>query len=283
MRTPEHDQRIDILISQNLRSKDREKKIVAALKVSCSHLVKSKLNLVRTEALSLELLKYEARHVVAHSKIGILLRKNDQNTEDEMYRNDSNTPAFQEFLEFLGEEVKLNGFKGFRGGLDVGLDTTGKTSFYTKLHNIEIMFHVSTLLPHQEMDEQQVETKRHLGNDIVVIVFNDSTQPFNPSWMTSEFNQVYAVVQPVTTFDAKETRRYRIGFACKYGVPSFGPLLATPAIFEKTNQLRELFITKLLNAECAACTGPAFNSKLRRTRKVLLEDIAKKFGNIKEK
>lgn len=36
------------------------------------------------------------------------------------------------------------------------------------------MFHVSTKLPFQPDDEQKVERKRHLGNDICVIVFNDT-------------------------------------------------------------------------------------------------------------
>lgn len=37
----------------------------------------------------------------------------------------------------------------------------------------EIMFHVSTLLPFTPEQRQQVERKRHVGNDIVNIVFVD--------------------------------------------------------------------------------------------------------------
>ena len=33
------------------------------------------------------------------------------------------------------------------------------------------MFHVSTMLPFTETDVQQVEKKRHIGNDLIVIVF----------------------------------------------------------------------------------------------------------------
>jgi RAP1 GTPase activating protein 1 len=35
------------------------------------------------------------------------------------------------------------------------------------------MFHVATYIPFTPEDRQQVERKRHLGNDIVVIVFRD--------------------------------------------------------------------------------------------------------------
>ena len=37
------------------------------------------------------------------------------------------------------------------------------------------MFHVATYIPFTPEDRQQVERKRHLGNDIVVIVFKDGT------------------------------------------------------------------------------------------------------------
>lgn len=46
--------------------------------------------------------------------------------------------------------------------------STGEYSVYAKLAQFEIMFHVAPLLPHQPDDVQQVERKRHLGNDVVV-------------------------------------------------------------------------------------------------------------------
>lgn len=94
--------------------------------------------------------------------------------------------AFEEFLDFLGERIKLDNWKGFRGGLDVRTGTTGSHSIYRKFNNNEIMFHVSTLLPFNPKDKQQVsfigssphssqlERKRHIGNDIVVILFQVS-------------------------------------------------------------------------------------------------------------
>ncbi len=45
-------------------------------------------------------------------------------------------------------------------------NTTGTHSVYTRFLGIEIMFHVSTLLPYFEKDKQQVERKRHIGNDV---------------------------------------------------------------------------------------------------------------------
>jgi len=67
-------------------------------------------------------------------------------------------------------------------------------AFYFRL---EIMFHVSCYLPLQEHDTQRVERKRHLGNDIVVIVFleKDANVGFSPLSIKSHFIHTYVVVQ----------------------------------------------------------------------------------------
>jgi hypothetical protein len=56
---------------------------------------------------------------------------------------------------------------------------TGRHSIYTEFQGLEIMFHVATYIPFTPEDRQQVERKRHIGNDIVVIVFRDGTAPFH--------------------------------------------------------------------------------------------------------
>ena len=49
----------------------------------------------------------------------------------------------------------------FRGGLDIGSDQTGEESVYTSFKDREIMFHVSTLLPYDPLDSQQVSLVKH--------------------------------------------------------------------------------------------------------------------------
>ena len=44
----------------------------------------------------------------------------------------------------------------FRGGLDTVHSQTGEESVYTVYKDHEVMFHVSTLLPFTEGDQQQV-------------------------------------------------------------------------------------------------------------------------------
>jgi hypothetical protein len=134
--------------------------------------------------------------------------------------------AFDSFLQFLGSKVRLKGWQDYRGGLDnIGSlllffvsslfshvaavvfnhtaintllgDTTGTHSVYTKWRDYEIMFHVSTLLPFSFDNPQQLERKRHLGNDIVVLIFKEGNTPYIPDTIASDFNHVVAVVQPV--------------------------------------------------------------------------------------
>lgn len=62
-------------------------------------------------------------------------------------------------------------FVGYRGGLDIMNGHTGSEAVYETFHNREIMFHVAPLLPHTACDAQQLQRKRHVGNDIVAIVF----------------------------------------------------------------------------------------------------------------
>ena len=48
------------------------------------------------------------------------------------------------------------GFDKYKGGLDTVHDLTGTHSVYTHWRGIEIMFHVSTLLPYEQHDPQKV-------------------------------------------------------------------------------------------------------------------------------
>jgi len=76
-------------------------------------------------------------------------------------------------------------------------NNTGTQSVYTKWQGYEIMFHVATLLPYKEDDKQQLERKRHIGNDIVVIVFQEENGvPYQLTSVTSHQNHILAVVQP---------------------------------------------------------------------------------------
>uniref|UniRef100_A0A673A0I1 Rap1 GTPase-activating protein 1-like n=1 Tax=Sphaeramia orbicularis TaxID=375764 RepID=A0A673A0I1_9TELE len=178
-------------------------------------------------------------HVISNNfKFGVIYQKFAQTTEEELFGNMEESPAFVEFLEFLGHKIELHDFKGFRGGLDVTHGQTGTESIYTNFHSKEIMFHVSTKLPYTEGDSQQVKkTFQHLHVTHVVAAAN------------------------------------RVSVTARDDVPFFGPALPDPAIFKKGPEFHEFLFTKLINAEYACYKAEKFAKLEERTRSALLETL----------
>ncbi|XP_061582884.1 rap1 GTPase-activating protein 1 isoform X7 [Cololabis saira] len=211
-------------------------------------------------------------HVISNNfKFGVIYQKFGQTTEEELFGNMEESPAFVEFLEFLGVKIELHDFKGFRGGLDVTHGQTGTESYYTNFHNKEIMFHVSTKLPYTEGDSQQLQRKRHIGNDIVAIVFQEENTPFVPDMIQSNFLHAYVVVQVENACTDNVT--FKVSVTARDDVPFFGPALPDPAIFKKGPEFREFLFTKLINAEYACYKAEKFAKLEERTRSALLETL----------
>ncbi|XP_041130586.1 rap1 GTPase-activating protein 1-like isoform X11 [Polyodon spathula] len=201
-------------------------------------------------------------HVISNNfKFGVIYQKFGQTSEEELFGNSEESPAFVEFLELLGQKIELHDFKGFRGGLDVAHGQTGTESVYYNFRNKEIMFHVSTKLPYTEGDTQQLQRKRHIGNDIVAIVFQDESTPFVPDMIASNFLHAYVVVQVVNP--CSENTLYKVSVTARDDVPFFGPALPNPAIFKKGPEFHEFLLTKLINAEYACYKAEKF-AKLER-------------------
>ncbi|KAM9535045.1 rap1 GTPase-activating protein 1-like isoform 13-T23 [Salvelinus alpinus] len=211
-------------------------------------------------------------HVISNNfKFGVIYQKFGQTTEEELFGNSDESPAFVEFLEFLGDKIELHDFKGFRGGLDVTHGQTGTESVYTNFHNKEIMFHVSTKLPYTEGDSQQLQRKRHIGNDIVAILFQEENTPFVPDMIASNFLHAYVVVQVENACSDNVT--YKVSVTARDDVPFFGPALPDPAIFKKGYEFHEFLFTKLINAEYACYKAEKFAKLEERTRSALLETL----------
>ena len=87
-------------------------------------------------------------------------------------------------------------------------DDTGLESVYEQYEDSEIMFHVSTMLPYSAKNSQQLERKRHIGNDRVAIVFQDEQTPFSPSMIRSKLLHVFIILQPIKIDSV--TKRYKV-------------------------------------------------------------------------
>lgn len=227
----------------------------------------------RSQELSDELHSMELKEVElgSHYKFGVIYVKPKQ-TEDEIFANENiSNPDLDEFLNFLGEKVELKGFKKYSGGLDTKNGGTGEHSIYTSIHDVEIMFHVCTMLPSQEDDVQRVERKRHIGNDVVVFVFLEKDcEPYLATKLTSQFIHIHFVFQKVANVSETE---YRLSVVTKAGVEPHSPHLPFPSIIKKTKENRDLILTKAINAERTTMLSPEFKSKMLRARKEFLKHL----------
>ncbi|XP_035410993.1 GTPase-activating Rap/Ran-GAP domain-like protein 3 isoform X25 [Cygnus atratus] len=171
-------------------------------------------------------------------KFGVLYAKDGQLTDDEMFSND---------------------------------DTTGTCSIYTVYQGHEIMFHVSTMLPYSRENKQQVERKRHIGNDIVTIVFQEgeeSSPAFKPSMIRSHFTHIFALVRY-----NKQNDSYRLKIFSEESVPLFGPPLPSPPVFTNHQEFRDFLLVKLINGEKATLETPTFSQKRQRTLDMLIRSL----------
>ncbi|XP_065186901.1 uncharacterized protein LOC135817610 isoform X1 [Sycon ciliatum] len=232
------------------------------------------------------LLEYDEHAKQCRFKFGILTQALGQTTEEAIFSNNTVSDQFSQFLNCIATQVDLQGFEGFRGGLDVKGNLSGRSSYFAKFKNREIMFHVSPLMPFSKTDAQQVARKRHIGNDIVCVVFQEESTTFDPNWIASSFLHTYIVVQPVTgtavaanlreSFSASSPQPetfYRISVCSKKSVPPFSPLLPSTGVFPVTKEFGNLFLTLLINAERSSTKAEQFAKLERRTREYLLKDL----------
>ncbi|XP_061764257.1 GTPase-activating Rap/Ran-GAP domain-like protein 3 isoform X4 [Nerophis ophidion] len=218
-----------------------------------------------------DLLVLEEQEGSVNFKFGVLFAKDGQLTDDEMFSNEMGSEGFDKFLNLLGDSITLQGWAGYRGGLDTKNDTTGIKSIYTVYQGHELMFHVSTMLPYSKENKQQVERKRHIGNDIVTIVFqegDEASSSFKPSMIRSHFTHIFALVRYNSQNDS-----YRLKIFSEESVPLFGPPLPSPPVFTDHHEFRDFLLVKLINGEKATLETPTFAQKRQRTLDMLIRSL----------
>ncbi|KAL1777940.1 tuberous sclerosis 2 [Sigmodon hispidus] len=79
-----------------------------------------------------------------------------------------------------------------------GLDVCGEDGQFTYCWHddiIQAVFHIATLMPTKDVDKHRCDKKRHLGNDFVSIIYNDSGEDFKLG--TIKFNFVHVIIIPL--------------------------------------------------------------------------------------
>ncbi|XP_065081699.1 uncharacterized protein rsh isoform X2 [Ochlerotatus camptorhynchus] len=226
-----------------------------------------------------ELLKLDQVFIKSELKVGVIYVKEGQYTEEQILDNNENSPLFEEFLQLLGDKVRLRGFDKYKGGLDTVHDLTGLYSVYTNWRSIEIMFHVSTQLPYERHDPQKLQRKRHIGNDIVCVVFLEADNTaFSPACIKSHFLHTFILVRVSARIKRKPTR-YEVSVVTRDEVGAYKPYLWEQSVFEKGPMFREWLLTKVVNGERASYSAPKFARMQERTRSQMLEDIVANLAN----
>ncbi|KAF3818213.1 hypothetical protein GH733_012521 [Mirounga leonina] len=236
---------------RGLPLKDALEYVIPELNIHCLRLA------LNTPKVTEQLLKLDEQGLCRKHKVGILYCKAGQSSEEEMYNNEEAGPAFEEFLALIGEKVCLKGF----------------TKYAAQLDDYEIMFHVSTLLPYTPNNRQQLLRKRHIGNDIVTIIFQEpGALPFTPKNIRSHFQHVFIIVRahnPCT-----DNVCYSMAVTRSKDAPPFGPPIPSGTTFRKSDVFRDFLLAKVINAENAAHKSDKFHTMATRTRQEYLKDLA---------
>ena len=243
---------------------------ISLARLVCPQLTLSSLQPVLCPRASELLVNYDEHVLVNNFKFGVIYQRVGQTSEEALFGNRVHSPALDRFLDMIGRRVTLAEHSGYRGGLDTQFGQTGQHSVYTEHLGKEIMYHVATLLPFSETDSQQLQRKRHIGNDIVSIVFQEGNTPFSPDMVTSHFLHAYIVVQPEPE---EGPDVYRVSVTARSDVPFFGPSLPSPPLFRRGPQFREWLLNKLINAETACYKAEKFSKLEQRTRITLLNNL----------
>ncbi|KAJ3121754.1 signal-induced proliferation-associated 1-like protein 3 [Nowakowskiella sp. JEL0407] len=236
---------------------------------------------ISNSAVEKSILTVDELSVVRKYKIGVLYAKAGQTAEEEMFCNEEHgSENFNAFLDVLGTKSELKGFAGYSAGLDVKNGQTGTHTVHTQWRNFEITYHVSTLLPYFPEDPQQIQRKRHIGNDLVCVVFMEGENgQFDPSLIRSQFIHIYIIVtlEKMSEVNSRMVPLYRVMVTSSAEVCPFGPHLPSPPLFLGEEALREFLLAKVINGENAAYKAPKFSRPHVRTRNTMIENIGKEF------
>ncbi|KAF7727657.1 Rap/ran-GAP protein [Apophysomyces ossiformis] len=217
-----------------------------------------------------ELLKFDEIGIPPNYKFGVLNVLDGQSTEEEWFSNTGLSEPLERFLSAIGTRVNLRGYMGYAAGLDTKSGESGEISYVSRWREQDIMFHIAPLMPSRDQDRQQVHRKRHIGNDIVCIVFVEGNQRFDPNMIRSQFLHVFIVIHPESA-DGKDC--WRVEVVRNKDVIEFGPPLPSPPVFYDEKELAEYLKIKLINGDNAALKSDKFAIPNIKARKGILKNL----------
>jgi len=210
--------------------------------------------------------------------VGVLFSRRDQSLERDMFDNEHGSPEFNEFMEIIGDKITLQGWSGYRGGLDVQNNSKGPVSFYTEWQGLEIMYHVSTLLPYNPQDPDKLSRSGVLRNDIAIIVFREfGGTPYPPASIRSKLNHIVLVVSALPKTSAHEETKYLMSAVSRPEVVPFAPTLHYPPIFSRS-EIKDYMLTKVINGVIASQRTESFDVAFKGPRRANIAEFFDKYA-----
>ncbi|XP_076345380.1 TSC complex subunit tuberin isoform X3 [Tachypleus tridentatus] len=132
-------------------------------------------------------------------KIGVVyVGVGQSNNEAAILGNQFGSLRYNKFLQNLGTLLRLKDvdpLTNYIGGLDVDGED-GKYAFSWQDDVMQVIFHVATLLPNKPSDPLCNSKKRHIGNNHVTIVFNESGEDYSMTTIKGQFVYACVIIQP---------------------------------------------------------------------------------------
>ncbi|XP_049899337.1 tuberin isoform X2 [Epinephelus moara] len=133
-------------------------------------------------------------------KIGVVFVGAGQvNNEVAILSNEYGSNRYAAFLTGLGKLIHLKDCDPdqiFLGGLDQYGDD-GEFTYCWHDDIMQAIFHIATLMPNKESDKGCCNKKRHIGNDFVMVVYNDSGEEYKLGTIKGQFNFVEVIIKPL--------------------------------------------------------------------------------------
>ncbi|KAM6972242.1 LOW QUALITY PROTEIN: tuberin [Aplochiton taeniatus] len=133
-------------------------------------------------------------------KIGVVFVGAGQvSNEVSILSNEYGSNRYAAFLTGLGRLIHLKDCDPdqiFLGGLDRHGDD-GEFTYCWHDDIMQAIFHIATLMPNRESDKGCCNKKRHIGNDFVMVVYNDSAEDYKLGTIKGQFNFVEVIIKPL--------------------------------------------------------------------------------------
>jgi hypothetical protein len=168
--------------------------------------------------------------VIDTHKVGILYVAPSQTNEAEILRNTHGSPAYTRFLEGIGRLINLRGqVDVYAGGLEPDEDGEYAYAWWDDIG--QVLYHTATMMPSHAGDPNSNNKKKHIGNDFVRIIWNDSGHPYRFDTLATQFQFVNIVIEPhsqgvIAAFsnNLHENEYFKITIQRAAGMQEFTPI-----------------------------------------------------------